>query len=66
MTAGVRRKDVVINISISSFNYTTPSSDVRDAVTRLFRTVLKSKATVAQKWTASVFKSALMHAICTL
>ena len=50
MMTGVRRKDVVINIGMNSFNYTTPFSDVRViALTRLFRTVLKSKATLYTK-----------------
>ena len=30
MMTGVRRKDVMINIYMNSFNYTTPFSDVRD------------------------------------
>ena len=31
MTTDVRRKDVVINIGMNSFNYTTPFSDVSDS-----------------------------------
>ena len=43
---GVRRKDVVINIGMNSFNYTTPFSDVRDCA---YSFVLKSNATLYTK-----------------